>query len=67
MNAQKKYLVTIPCSKCGDTFRIHVFNIEAGHEIQCTRCEQYFIPTDALVDSIRQIKEALARDSADQD
>ena len=65
LSPPKRPQVTIPCSKCGDSLRLNPFDIETGEEIKCPRCEQTFLPTDALIDSVNEIKEALIKSLQD--
>ena len=66
MSRYKQPQVVIPCSKCGDTQRLNPFDIEEGVEIKCPRCEQLFLPSEALMEGLKEIKEAIIKELEDK-
>lgn len=57
---QKK--IVIPCSHCGDTQRLSPFEIDEDREIFCPRCKKTFLPSKTLVESVKEIRQALIKE-----
>jgi len=55
MNPPCRQKVTIPCAKCGDTLRVFPQELEEDQEIQCPRCDQFFVPSKILIEMVNKV------------